>query len=41
LLDVLNNAGLKIETTDLRLWLNNADEYNNDKNLLEERCKDV
>lgn len=41
MLDVLNKAGFKIETTDLRLWLNNADEDNNDSASLEDRCKEV
>ena len=42
MLDLLNAAGFKIELSDLRLWLNNSDEDdNNQGNLLENRCKEV
>jgi hypothetical protein len=40
MLDMLQQAGYKIETTDLRLWLYNSDE-NEDKTSLEDQCRNV
>jgi hypothetical protein len=42
MLDVLNKAGFKIDTNDLRLWLYNSEENGDEKSAsLEDQCRNV
>ena len=39
--DILIAGGFNIELADLRLWLNNPDDFTDEASSLEDRCKSV